>query len=567
MLLTGKGAAPGIAVGKIYIYRKNENIPLEAFVSAGEEQSHLDRYLEIKKIALAELDGLIALMQSHDPEKTIIFLAHKEILDDIVINEEIPARILNERWAGDWAIYQVYETVLSVLRKTHDPLIAERAADFDDVRSLLLRLWYGEKIERLSSLKEPVIVAASELLPSDTVHMDKNNVLAIITEKGGVTSHTVIIAKSFGIPAVLGLTGLLDIVKQGQMAAVNADDGKVILDPDGAVVREYTKKCALRKHDKHEEETFRKRECFTADGTRIEIGLNISGINSELDGASFTDFAGLFRTEFLFLGRNTLPSEDEQVEVYKKALESYKEKPVILRTMDIGGDKQLSCLELESEENPFLGKRGIRLSFSHPGIFKTQIRAALRASVYGNLWVMFPMITSVEDIYKAKEFVAEAKKELLEEGSKIGEIKTGIMIETPAIALTADIAVKEVDFASIGSNDLCQYMCAADRMNSAVESYYQSYHPAVFRIIKEAAAAFTKAGKPISICGELGGDTLAAPALIGLGLRKLSMSASCVAAVKRSIASITVKKCEETAEKILRLPTAAEIEKYLNSPR
>jgi phosphotransferase system enzyme I (PtsI) len=362
----------------------------------------------------------------------------------------------------------------------------------------------------------------------------------------------------------LGIRGLLGVVKQGQLAAVNSGEGTVILDPEEAVAEEYAKKCGVFLRRKQDADTFLNREGCTADGVKIDIGLNIAGAeDGELAASEYADSVGLFRTEFLFMGRKTLPCEDEQFSAYRKVLERFGGRPVILRTLDIGGDKRLSCMDLPVEENPFLGNRALRFCFSNPGVFKTQIRAALRASAYGNLWIMLPMVGSLDDIRRAKEFIAGIRYELEKEGKAPGAVKTGIMIEIPSIALIADLASEEVDFASIGSNDLCQYLCAADRMNSEVEGYYQSYHPAMFRLIKETVKAFTGAGKPISICGELGSDPLAAPVLIGLGMRKLSMGSSSVAAVKQAVASVTVKEAEKLAEKALQLSTAVEIERYL----
>jgi len=568
MVLNGKRAAPGIAVGRIYVYRNTGFLPEESFVPKGEEQSHLDHYLTVKKEALDELEKLKLSMEKHDPKKAEIFIAHQEIIEDIVINEEIPSRILNDKWAGDWAIYQVYETVLLVLQKAGDPIISERAVDFGDVRALLLRLWYGNKNEGLACLSEPVIIAAQDLMPSDTASLDRRKALALLTEKGGLTTHTAIIAKSYGIPTVFGIQGLLDIVKHGQLAAVNADEGKVILDPDNKVAAEYEKKFEVYRRDKEDAETYLSKEAFTKDGTRIDIGLNISGVSSdELQAASFADSVGLFRTEFLYLGRDILPGEDEQFLAYKKILECFGERPVILRTLDIGGDKQLSNLKFTHEENPFLGNRALRFCFSNPDIFNTQLRAALRAGVNGNMWLMFPMVNSIDDIRRVKEIIESVKEQLDKEGKPYGEFKTGIMIEVPSIALLAEHAAQEVDFASIGSNDLCQYICAADRMNSEVEPYYQSLHPALFKLIKEVASAFEKRGKPVSICGELASDTLVAPVLAGLGLRKLSMGAASVAAVKRAICSVTIKRAQEIADKVLKCATAEEVRHELSRIR
>jgi len=565
MVLQGKGAAPGAAVGSIFIYNEKFNIPAESVIAAGQEQSQLDRYHLIKKQALAELEGIRLSIQKVDPGRAAIFDAQKEIVEDIIINEEIPARILNDKWAGDWAIYQVYETVMKVLRKTPDPLISERAADFDDVRALLLRLWYGHKREGLSGLKTPVIIASRELKPSDTAGLNKDMVLALLTETGGITSHTAIIAKSYGIPAVLGIEGLLDSVKHGQIAAVNAEDGTIIINPDDETIEEYNKKSSVLYNDRQDAETFRIRSAQTACGVNIDIGLNISSADNanELKAEIYTDSVGLFRTEFLYMEKDSLPTEEEQFASYRKVLESFGQKPVYLRTLDVGGDKQMPSIEFKREENPFLGNRGIRFCFSNPKIFKTQIRAALRASVYGNLSLMLPMVSSIDDIRRAKEIITEVKNDLNKKKINFNDIKTGIMIEVPSIALIAEAAAKETDFASIGSNDLCQYLCAADRMNSAVDQYYHSYHPAMFALIKKAVTAFNEAGKPVSICGELAGDPLAVPVLIGLGLRKLSMGAASVAAAKRAIANITIKKSEELAEKVIELSTAEEIKKLL----
>jgi phosphotransferase system enzyme I (PtsI) len=563
MVLRGIGAAPGFAAGKIHIHKKTCIEPIERIDPGGEERQ-LEKYQLIKKQAKEKLEKIMLSMEKHDPEKAKIFAVHQDIADDIIINEEITDKIKNEHWAGDWAIYQVYETCLSMVRKAPDPLIAQRAADFEDVRSLLLRLWQGIEDEGLS-LTEPVIIAACDLLPSDTAALDKNKVLALLTETGGVTSHSAIIAKSYGIPAILGIQGLLNAVKQEQFAAVDSNAGTVILDPDKATIEDYNKKTAVFILERMEADTFLSGEAYTACKERIEVGLNIANASDdELAASPYVDSVGLFRTEFLYMGAKALPAEDEQFAVYRKVLEHFGQRPVTLRTLDIGGDKPLSYLNLSHEDNPFLGNRALRFCFSHPEIFKTQIRACLRASVYGNLQIMLPMVSSLDDIHMAKEFIRTVINDMKKESLKVGEIKTGIMIEIPSIAFLADHAAREVDFASIGSNDLCQYLCAADRMNSAVAPYYQSYHPAMFRLIKETAAAFNNAGKPLSICGELGADPLAIPVLIGLGMRKFSMAAASVAAVKRAIASSTVKNAEKMAAKVLELTTAAEVKNYLS---
>ena len=564
MVIKGNGVSPGTAVGEIYIHETSSIEVKESFCTPGEEPAQLSRYEAVKKQALEELEIIRLAMEKTDPEKAGIFKAQQDIINDVAINEEIPSKILEEQWSGDWAIYDVYQTFFRMIKRAPDPLIAERAADFDDVRRRLLKLWYGRRDESLAGLSRQVIVAARDLLPSDTATMDRSKVLAILTECGGPTSHSAIIAKSYGIPAVLGIQKLLETVKHGQSAAVNAGEGLVHLDPDPAMLEEYAQKSAALSLQRQITGAFLNREAFTADNVRIDIGLNIASADEqELEAAAYTDSAGLFRTEFLYMGRDTLPGEEEQFLVYRKILERFGKRPLVLRTLDIGGDKPLSSVELPREENPFLGNRALRLCFSYPEIFTAQIRACLRASVYGNLWIMFPMVGSVDDIRKAKEYIFNARRDLLNEGSVCGEVKIGIMIEIPSIALAAHHAAKEVDFASIGSNDLCQYVCAADRMNSTVEPYYQTYHPALFSLIKHSVEAFIKAGKPISICGEMGGDPLSTPVLVGFGMRKLSMGAASVAEIKRTIASLTIKKAEEAAARVLEFATADEVKKYL----
>ena len=573
MVLRGKSAAAGIVTGGIYIYNSEIFTPSESFIPSGEEQAHLDRYQFVKKLVIEELEAIRLSMEKLDPAKALIFEAQKEIADDIVINEEIPAKILNDKWAGDWAIHKVYEGVISLLRLTKDAIISERTADFDDVRSQLLKFWYAGDLDRkknegLSRLTEPVIIVSYDLKPSDTASLDKDKVLAILTETGGETCHTAIIARSYGIPAVLGIEGLLGKVKQGQYAAVNAAEGTVIIDPSDDVISDFKKKSELFKLDMAAAKSFRDRECRMKSGEKVDIGLNVSTAfenEDELKAQKYSDYAGLLRTEFLFLGRNDAPPEDEQFAYYRNILECFGKKPVILRALDIGADKQVPYLNIKREENPFLGIRGIRYCFENLKIFTTQLRAVLRSSVYGNLWLMLPMIGSIEEIIKAKEIIEQVKIDLKKEKKPFGDFKLGIMIEVPSIALIADAAAREADFASIGTNDLCQYVCAADRANSFAESYYNQFHPAMFRLLKQINSAFTAACKPLSICGELGSDTLAAPVLIGLGFRKLSMGAASIAEIKRRIASITLEQAEKAAGEVLKMTTVEEVKKYLSS--
>jgi phosphotransferase system enzyme I (PtsI) len=565
MVLKGSGVSPGIAIGKIYVYQPVHVTVEEKFCEAGQNKEHIERFEEVKALAGEELRGIRAFLEQEDPEKAKIFVAHQDILNDVAINEEIRDGIEQENWAGDWGIQKVYAKFFRMIQKARDAMIRERAADFEDVRKRLLRIWHGLPEASLAALPEPVIVAARDLLPSDTATLDRKKVLAILTETGGTTSHSAIIARSYEIPAILGIPSLLEHTRSGMIAAIDAQTGNVITEPDPPVLKNYEEKREKFLREQEEIKKYLKRKGQSAEGIRIEIGLNIGGAGAEeLEGEACTDFVGLFRTEFLYMGRDTLPSEEEQFTVYKTVLERYGDRPVTLRTLDIGGDKNLHCLPLPREDNPFLGNRALRLCFTRPDIFRTQLRAALRASAFGNLWLMLPMVASIDDIRRAKELIAKVRRELDAEGTAYSrDFKTGIMIEIPSIALVSGIAVKEIDFASIGTNDLCQYLTAVDRINPLVADYYQSFHPAMFRLIASVVRDFNEAGKPICVCGEMGGNELAAPVLAGMGMRKLSMGLASVARIKRVLSGLTIEQMKTLADLAVNLPTAGSVEDRL----
>lgn len=561
-MLSGNAVSPGIAVGPVYVYRPFYPQVEEGLCPPEGVEAELARLDEVKAAAAGELAGLVDRLSAEDPDKAKIFIAHQDLLNDVAMGGEIRAGVREKHWRGDWAIWQVYENFIAMLAQVPDPLIQERVADLKDIRLRLLRLWQGEKERNLSVLDRPVVVAAHDLLPSDTATLDRNKVLAILTEVGGATSHSAIIARSYGIPAVLAIPNLLGQVDDGMEIAVDALTGLAVPQPDEQCRAEYLQRRRLYLEEAEVTRAYLDAQPLTADGVRVDIGLNIASADAaELDGADHVDYIGLFRTEFLYMGRTELPSEEEQFEVYRRVLTAMGDRPTTLRTLDIGGDKTSECLPLPKEENPFLGNRALRLCLSKPELFRIQLRAALRASVYGNLWLMLPMVGGLEELRRAKALIAEVKAELEGEGKPVSpDFKTGIMIEVPSIALVAAQAAREVDFASIGSNDLCQYLTATDRGNPAVAGYYQSFHPALFRIIGMAVSAFQQAGKPISICGELGGDILAAPVLVGLGMRKLSMGLSGVAAVKRTLSTLTILEAETLAREVCACPCAGDAE-------
>ncbi len=567
MVIKGNPVSPGIAIGEVYLFQPFVPDINEKSIRQDEVEANIQKYHDAKKAAEAELENIVSHLQKDEPDKANIFVAHQAILTDITMEEEIVEMVTDELRSADYAIAEIYDRYVAIFENLEDELIRERAVDLRDVRNRLLRCWAGVEEKNLATLEHDAIVVAEDLFPSDTATLNRKRVLAILTEVGGSTSHSAIIARSYEIPAVLGIPNVLTCLRQGGAVIVDALQGTVIVDPTPAELKEYTKKLETYRAKVAETKKFLDAQPLTADGVRVDVQLNIgSAGKEELDGSRYTDGVGLFRTEFLYMGRAQLPSEEEQYITYRRVLETYGDRPVILRTLDIGGDKQLKSMQLPKEDNPFLGNRALRLCFTHPALFCTQLRAALRASVHGNLWIMLPMVASLDDIRRAKAMIEEAKAELTKEGIPFSSsYKLGIMVEIPSIAFIADLAAQEVDFASIGSNDLCQYMTAVDRMNPALVDYYQSYHPAMFRLIGYVVEQFKRFNKPVGVCGEMGGDPLAAVVLVGLGMRKLSMGLASVAPIKKLLSGLTIQKAEEIANTVKVLPTADEVKAYLKA--
>lgn len=566
MIYEGTAVSDGAAIGRVFQYQPYQPEIRHETIAKAQADSCMEKYKCVLIQAEKELKQLIEGSELDEEEKKI-FQAHIDIVQDEEMSREIEDEIRDNLLSPQWAIQEVYERYIQIISKAKNALIRERAADLKDVCQRLIRLWDGGHENPLSSLAGDVILVAQDLLPSDTAAMKTEYVKAIVTEVGGYTSHMAILARNYGIPAVLGVADIMKNTENGQKIAVDAKDGKVIThltvdqEKQYQVMREeYLKKISdMRQYLPLVPETL--------DKTRIEVCLNIgSADKSELELESYTDGVGLFRTEFLYMSKKALPEEEEQFRVYKKIVTMYGERPVIIRTLDIGGDKKLDYLELPREDNPFLGLRALRLCFEMKPIFKTQLRALLRAAVYGNLWIMFPMVGSIGDIRFAKQIVEEVKEELREENiSCRTDVKVGIMIEIPSIALMADIAASEVDFASIGTNDLCQYLMAVDRLNPSVAKYYQSFHPAMFRLIRQIVEEFGKQKKPVSVCGEMGGNPQAVALLAGLGVRKFSMNASSLASVKKMISQMDICKAERMARTVLELSTAVQVEEYIKS--
>ncbi len=564
MILNGSGVSKGIVIGRIFVY-KPFTVQVKETRFSGSAEDELLKYEHAVQCARDELESCRKHLEKTEMDKAHLFSAHEELLCDTCVDEDIRDAVVHDRVAADYAIDSVFSSYAAAFAKSKSPVIRERVSDMNDVKLRLLRVFYGIKEKNIASLASPVIIACHDLLPSDTATMDRDNVIGILTEAGGETSHSAIIAKSRRIPAILGISGLLDSVYDDETVILDALTGKVFTEPSAELVEAYKKKNEAFLAARKETDLWLDRKAVTADGQEISIGLNIgSASDDELENLKHTDYIGLFRSEFLYMGKSDFPDEDMQFAEYKKVLVAADGAPVTLRTLDIGGDKTLKYWKLPQEDNPFLGCRAIRLCFRHEDIFRIQLRAALRASVYGNLQLMFPMIGSLDDIRKAKGIVESVKAELAAEKIPYrGTVGIGIMIEIPSIALIADQVAREVDFASLGTNDLCQYLLACDRVNPGVAGYYQNFHPALFRLIGYAAQEFARAGKPLGVCGELGGNPLAVPVLAGLGITKFSMGIASVPVIKKTLASFSVEEMQRLAAHVRNSGTAEETEQYL----
>ncbi|MCL2827972.1 MAG: phosphoenolpyruvate--protein phosphotransferase [Oscillospiraceae bacterium] len=563
----GNPVSHGIAIGDVYLYTPFQAEITEKTIGTDEIEAAVQAYFDLRTKAQAELAMIQEKLQAGSPDKAKIFAAHVDMLLDAAVNGEIETLIRDAHLSPECAIERGYSKFIRLFSKAKVLQIRERAADLRDLKTRLHRIWAGVPERNLSALEKEVIIAAHDLLPSDTATLDRSKVLGIVTEIGGRTSHSAIIARSYEIPAILGVPNIMAALRDGERVILDAVEGVLYTSPDEAACAHYAEKRGAYLAHAAELKQYRSAVPVTRDGVPIEVHLNMGSADpDELSGSLYTDGVGLFRTEFMYLSSPSLPTEEEQFQAYRKVALEFGQRPVILRTLDIGGDKQLESMELPREDNPFLGLRALRLCFENLPLFQAQLRAVFRAACYGNLWLMLPMVGSLDDIRAAKAVIEEVKEALRQEGiTHNPDIPVGIMIEIPAIALVAELAAEEVDFASIGTNDLCQYLMAVDRLNPAVANYYQSYHPAMFRLIGQTVSAFSAAGKSIGVCGELGGDPLAAAVLIGLGMRKLSMGISSVPGIKKLITGLTIPQAEALAKQVMSCATADEVEQCLRA--
>lgn len=567
MRIQGISGSRGVAVGNVYRYIQEEIVIPDYTVADDKVEEEIGKFAAAMAATLKQLDTIRQkALDEMGPEEAAIFEAHMQIAQDPSLSDGIKSLVESSHTNVVAATAQTIETFANIFLGMEDPYMRERGADIKDIGDRLMRNMLGMNPRGLSHISGEVILVAQDLAPSDTASLDKNVVKGIVTAAGGPTSHAAIMARTLEIPAVMGV-GDIESFVDGDKAVVLGTDGIVEMNPSDADWDEYTNQAAAFQEELKRLRESANLEATTTDGHHVELFGNIGKAKDAKNALTMgAQGIGLYRTEFLYMENDELPAEDVQFEEYKKVAQDMKGKPVIIRTMDIGGDKELKCLDLPSEMNPFLGYRAIRISLNRPDIFKVQLRALLRASAFGDIHIMYPMIASVEEVKQANVMLDECKEELTAEGKEFNKgIKVGIMIEVPAAAVISPILAKYVDFFSIGTNDLCQYTLAVDRMNEAIGSLYQPLHPGVLRLIKHVIDASHEQGKFTGMCGELASDPVATMILLGLGLDEFSMTASSIPLIKNILRSVSKAECEEVANKALTMDTAEEITGYAKS--
>ncbi|MCQ6266490.1 phosphoenolpyruvate--protein phosphotransferase [Fictibacillus sp. WQ 8-8] len=563
--ISGIAASAGIAIAKAFILEnpeliiekkpvENTGLEVERFSAAVEKAK--GELQVIKENALKELGE----------DKAAIFAAHLLVLEDPELIDAVKTKIQNENVNAESAMDEISGMFISMFEQMDNEYMKERAADIRDVSKRVLAHLLGVQFSSPASISEEVVIIAEDLTPSDTAQLNRRFVLGFATDIGGRTSHSAIMSRSMEIPAVVGTKTVTEKISSGTLLIIDGLDGEVIVDPSNEELELYKKKQEEYKAQKAEWAKLVNEQTTTADGHHAELAANI-GTPQDVKGVleNGAEGVGLYRTEFLYMGRDELPTEEEQFKAYKEVLEKMEGKPVVIRTLDIGGDKELPYLDLPKEMNPFLGFRAIRLCLEQQEIFRTQLRALLRASAYGNLKIMFPMIATLVEFRSAKQVLLEEKEKLVKEGVSVSEnIEIGIMVEIPSTAVLSDRFAKEVDFFSIGTNDLIQYTMAADRMNERVSYLYQPYNPAILRLIQMVITAAHKEGKWVGMCGEMAGDPIAIPILLGLGLDEFSMSATSVLPARSQLSKLSKAQAEKHVDTILNMDTAEDVVKFVN---
>ncbi|HEB0149829.1 TPA: phosphoenolpyruvate--protein phosphotransferase [Staphylococcus aureus] len=566
-LIKGIAASDGVAIAKAYLlvepdltFDKNEKV-----TDVEGEVAKFNSAIEASKVELTKIRNNAEVQLGAD--KAAIFDAHLLVLDDPELIQPIQDKIKNENANAATALTDVTTQFVTIFESMDNEYMKERAADIRDVSKRVLSHILGVELPNPSMIDESVVIVGNDLTPSDTAQLNKEFVQGFATNIGGRTSHSAIMSRSLEIPAIVGTKSITQEVKQSDMIIVDGLNGDVIVNPTEDELIAYQDKRECYFADKKELQKLRDADTVTVDGVHAELAANI-GTPNDLPGVieNGAQGIGLYRTEFLYMGRDQMPTEEEQFEAYKEVLEAMDGKRVVVRTLDIGGDKELSYLNLPEEMNPFLGYRAIRLCLAQQDIFRPQLRALLRASVYGKLNIMFPMVATINEFREAKAILLEEKENLKNEGHDISDdIELGIMVEIPATAALADVFAKEVDFFSIGTNDLIQYTLAADRMSERVSYLYQPYNPSILRLVKQVIEASHKEGKWTGMCGEMAGDETAIPLLLGLGLDEFSMSATSILKARRQINGLSKNEMTELANRAVDCATQEEVIELVNN--
>ena len=563
--LRGIGVSPGIIIGKAHLVdRSKVKIQYQYIISDAHVNREVHRFKEALAITEEQLTTLKNSMPDHVKELAVILDSHRLILKDTMLNDATVQKILDEKINAEWALMRSLQEIRQIFEQIDDKYISGRINDVENVADRILRNLSGKKQQHLAEITERVIIVAHDLSPGDTTELNVSRVMGFITDIGGRTSHTGILAHALQIPAVVGLETVTDLVKEGDLLIVDGNAGEVVVNPEDNDIIAYQEK--QLEHEAYTSSIARTGHlpAVTIDGHKIAIFANMEFLEEvtavkEHGGEGI----GLYRTEFLYLRSKGLPSEDDLFEDYRQVAEIIAPNPVTIRSLDLGGDKIPTTLKMSKEINPALGLRAIRFCLKEPHILKTQFRAILRASIYGQIQVMLPMVSGLQEILDAKRILEQAKKELDQEKIDFNHnIKVGIMIEVPSAVAIADILARHVDFFSIGTNDLIQYALAIDRDNEHVAYMAQPFHPAILKMIQQAVSAAKDAGIAVSLCGEMAGDPLCTPFLLGLGLDNLSMNARAIPMIKNVIRSITLQEACDDFKNVMKLYTAREMRNY-----
>ena len=564
--LEGIPASPGIIIGKAHLVGKSRVKILYQYLI---DERQLNREVERFKGALrTEEEKLVTLrdqMPNQVKDHAFILDSHLMILKDSMFVDSTIERILNKKIDAQWALKESLEEIRKVFEQINDEYIRSRITDVENVTERILRNLSGEAEQGLTEIRERMIIVAHDLSPVDTAELNISKVMGFITDIGGRTSHTAIMAQALEIPAVVGLESATELVQAGDLLIVDGNTGEVIINPDDSAIIHYQEKHLQREKYKSAITRISHLPAETLDGHKVAVMANIEFLEEVTAARDYGgEGIGLYRTEFLYLRSKGLPSEEELFEDYRDVAGIIGPAPVTIRTLDLGGDKFASELYITKEMNPALGLRAIRFSLKEPEIFRSQLRAILRASAYGRVQLMFPMISGLEEVLEAREILEQVKDELDNQGVEYDHnIKTGIMIEIPSAVAVADILAHHVDFFSMGTNDLIQYALAIDRINEHVAYMYQPFHPAILKMIQQVVKAGKNAGIPVSLCGEMAGDPLCVSILLGLGIAELSMNARAIPLIKKLIRSISLKEAHEDFENVTGLTTAKEVRAYI----